>query len=152
MKVKIRTNLIGGVATAIFSLVLFNLSFQIEESISTTASVGSAFFPKMMAIVIFLLSIGMLIQSFFTKKHETIEIIISDELRVFLFLSIIVIYIIALKYLGFLISTIAMNISVLWILKSRKWGAYVICIAAALIVYAGFTYGLRIKLPRFMLF
>lgn len=150
MNIKIKTNLIGGIVAAVFSIVLFSLSFKIEESISTGSSVGSAFFPKMMAILIFLLSMGMLIQSIITKKYEIIDINVSDEIRVLLFLGIIVVYIISLKYLGFLIATIAMNSSVLWVLKSRKWKAYAICIVAAFVVYAGFRYGLRINLPRLM--
>lgn len=150
MKMKIRTNLTGGIFSALFAGVLWFLSLGIIEVMPNSTSVGANFFPKAMAVLLFIFSITLIVQSVFFKKEEIIELDLKGELRTMIFLAIIVAYVVLINLIGFLISTILMSSAVLWYLKCRDWKYYVICAAAAIVIFFGFTYGLRIKLPKLL--
>jgi putative tricarboxylic transport membrane protein len=148
MKLKLKTNLVSGVMFAIFAAIVWVLiPFQIQTTESTSVVVNAQFVPKMVAIIIFILSIMLLVQSLVFKKDKYVEINLDWELKVALFLLILIAYTVFMPIIGFLPASILFCCGALLYLKSKNWRYYLIAFAVIVTLFLVFTIVLKVPLP-----
>ena len=93
---------------------------------------GSAIWPRCLAVLLAVLSIGMVIDWM---------------------LLIFAVYCVVLRFGGFILASVIFIPSVMWVLGERKWlRAILVGVIATAAVYALFKFGLRVRLPQGILF
>jgi|GEM_PF-2328461 len=124
----------------------------------------SRFFPQVIAIAIMGISVLMFANNYLIHLHDkrtaasqptqspqTIaKTSASDwlnERRAFILLGIILLYALLFKPLGFIISTALATTGILFALKVRKIGSYVIVYAFSAMIYLIFKFVLYVRLP-----
>ncbi|ALX47567.1 tripartite tricarboxylate transporter TctB family protein [Lentibacillus amyloliquefaciens] len=139
-------------------LLLILIPFGIKES-AVSSGVGSAFFPKVLAVSMIILSISIIAKTFFNKgtEEEHDELVEEEAAKeqvkpnywnVLIVLLIMLIYIFVLiEYLNFVVSTIIAMVAVMAVLSVRKWYSYIIVIAFIVLTDYVFRELLSIQLP-----
>lgn len=153
MKITIKKNLWSGIITVVASLVLwFGLPYCIKsQATSLTAAVGPDYLPRLIIAIMGICGIGLILTSLVFKKDDTIEVVLKDELRTFLFVAIILAYILLMPVIGFLLSTILFSCAALFFMETRKPLHYVVVIVLSILIFVGFKYGLTVSLPTIIL-
>lgn len=148
MKLKFKTNLVSGILFAIFSVIVWVLiPFQIQTRESASVVVNAQFVPKLVAVLIFIFSIILLIQSLIFKKDKYVEINLGMELKVALFVLILAAYTLLMPVMGFLFSSILFCCGSLFYLKSKNWKYYLASFIVTVILFLVFTMVLKVPLP-----
>ncbi|MCT4596435.1 MAG: tripartite tricarboxylate transporter TctB family protein [Vallitalea sp.] len=149
MKIKIRTNLLGGILFLFFSIIAWILiPSQIEIGQSTTTLINAQFVPKMTLIIIFILSIVLIVLSLVSKKHQKyIELNLSKELKVVIFYVMLICYVLLIPVLGYRVSSILFCGIMLLYFKAKKWTYYVISFSVVLLLSYVFSSVLNVPLP-----
>lgn len=147
MKIRFRINLVSGIVFGLFSLVVWILiPFQILSKGSSTI-VNAQFVPQLVTILIFVFSIILLIQSLVFKKDRYVEINFKKEIKLLVFILMLVMYLILMPILGFLISSLVFCTGSLVYLKSRSWRHYVSTYIVVVALHIIFTMVLNVPLP-----
>lgn len=122
------------------------------KALFTTAGgsdVGSAFFPNVVAIIMLLCSIG----KFITSNEPDKEPFLSGRgwLRVLITLTVLALYVLGLKYLGFLCSTFVTCTVLVAVMKMGnpiKWMKLLMFSAVVTaVLYVLFSFVLQVWLP-----
>lgn len=149
MKVSVKKNLWSGIfAVAFGTLVWWQIPYQIlSKRRFATAAVGPEYLPRIMAIVLVVLGIMLIVQSVALRKDKAIILDLYEEGRVLVAIAMMAVYVAVTPRLGFLWSSIAVNVLLLLYLRCRNWRYYLVIVAATAAVYFSFKYGLDVKLP-----
>lgn len=119
---------------------------------------GSAIWPRCLAVLLAVLSIGMVIEGFVGKAYrnsnEAPINVKSPEMKgVYWMLLIFAAYCVVLRFGGFILASVIFIPSVMWVLGERKWlRAILVGVIATAAIYALFKFGLRVRLPQGVLF
>ena len=111
---------------------------------------GSAIWPRCLAVLLAVLSIGMVIEGFVSKAYRDnneapINLKAPEMKGIYWMLLIFAVYCVVLRFGGFIL--------VMWVLGERKWlRAILVGVIATAAVYALFKFGLRVRLPQGILF
>ena len=83
------------------------------------------------------------------KQAETAKkyLVLRDELRALLLAAVILVYAALFQILGYFISTLLAATVILLIFRVKKIWAYPVVYAAAVAIWAGFTFLLSVRLP-----
>lgn len=146
MKIKVKSNLAGGLFCILFSIILW-IIIPIQVSLNNNNTfIDARFMPKFMAIVIFIAGIMLVVQSRL-KEDKMIEINLNNELKSFLYIVVLIIYALLLSNLGFVISSIFLGIMTLLLLKTTNRKYYIIILGLVFVLKVVFNYLLKVPLP-----
>ena len=124
----------------IFSIIC-HYGFKVEWKLSPYL------FPLFISIMLCMLSISLILSSFSGLKEAKREK--GDRKTFLLFLLECAIYLIVLKYLGFLISTMLLLCAIVHLLGEKSWWKIIlISVVTSLIIYFLFGVYLGVMLPK----
>lgn len=151
-----KENIILGIM--FISLALFAIyettNFQKNPYGLSIDSLGAAFFPKLVSVLIILLS-ALLIVGELKKKNKKESSSFLDSKITFPLLigALVFIYSFLIRFLGYIISTIILNIVLLIIFKvEKKTSIIVFPVILTLLVYVIFKIAFRVPLAEGILF
>lgn len=153
MKIKLKKNLCSGVfAVLLGGGVLLSLPYTIKMKVAAiTSAVGPDYLPKLVLGIMILCGIGLIFTSLVLKKDEVVEIDISLEKKVLLYMGIFILYGIALHFIGFVISSLLFASLSLYLMESKKPQYYITAAVVVVVIFAAFKYGLKVPLPSLFL-
>ncbi len=154
MKLKYNSEIISGSVFLVAAAVLWLL---IPSQIKTmeTSVINAQTVPKIAIGGMGLFSLGMLLQGIFTIPKKEVVItrdgLRSDrfrkEVKSVVYAGMLLAYLAAITWLGFLISTLLLTISILLFYGARRWYYYAIPLTMVVVVYFIFKMLLRVSLP-----
>ncbi|MCT4542137.1 MAG: tripartite tricarboxylate transporter TctB family protein [Vallitalea sp.] len=149
MKIKIRTNLIGGIFFLLLSVIGWILiPSQIQVGKSSTTLIDAQFIPKLTMILICIFSIVLIVLSLINEKYEKyIELNISNELKVVVFYIMLIGYVLLIPIIGYEISSILFCGVMLLYFKAKKWTYYIVSFSVVLVLSFIFSKVLGVPLP-----
>lgn len=133
----------------LISIFLFFITFTFETLEMDKYSLETTFFPRLICIILFILSLILLIFSIIkkenkNKKIESTKIKYTVSTILFFF-----IYVFLLDKLGYLVSTIVFMISLLFLLKSKSILINIIfSVLFSGVIYFMFSKGFNVSLPE----
>lgn len=148
--IKFNQNIIGSIVfIALSSFGLFLTPSQIR--VTEKGSVNAQTFPKLLLEIILVCSIAILILEISKiirkKQTEKKEINILTEIRALILLCLMVGYLLLLKPIGFILSSILFGLGMLGYFRIRKWWYYLIIIVAGIVIGLVFQNLLHVRLP-----
>nr|WP_314531876.1 tripartite tricarboxylate transporter TctB family protein [uncultured Fusobacterium sp.] len=133
----------------LISIFLFFITFTFETLEMDKYSLGATFFPRLICIILFILSLILLIFSIIKKENKNKKIgstKIKYTVSTILFFFI---YVFLLDKLGYLVSTIVFMISLLFLLKSKSILINIIfSVLFSGVIYFMFSKGFNVSLPE----
>ena len=148
---KISRNQITGVALAIVGVVVIILTMQFNTPIKAEYP-GPKLFPLIAAVGLIGLGIGIFFQKDDSNK---IEISATMVKRILLMILITALYILGLKYMGFILSTPFYLYVVAWLFtkasvenKSKWWHLLIFAVVVTAAIYCMYVYAFSLRLPR----
>ncbi len=146
MEIKYRSNLVCGIASLIFTVVLCLLiPSQIPMSSTTSYGVTSRTIPYGIAMIMGGCGIGLIIQSLIFKKDKVKTINIHGELPALLMFITFLAYMLVFEK-EWPVSTALVGCISLFLAKSKKWQHYVIVVVLTIALYFIFVNILHIRL------
>ena len=114
-------------------------------------------YPKFIVIVLFGLTTLYLIQMILNAKRNGVESGKSDfagfqVVQFFGCLALTILYLLAVNFIGFYVSTFVFLVASLLFLKVKPLPTAIATVAILLLVYLAFTLFLKVKLPKGILF
>ena len=146
MKIRYRSNLASGIASLVFSALLFwliPLQIGVEQVVSY--GVNSRTIPYGIAIVLAVCGVALIVQSLVFKKDSYKEIVLHEEIPEVLLFAALLVYIFIFEK-EWPLSTAALGCITLWLSKCKKWYYYLIVAALAIGMYFLFVNVLHIRL------
>jgi putative tricarboxylic transport membrane protein len=146
-----RANIVGAVIGMGFSAFAFIATLGFKKF--RNVPVGPEFFPRWMAIGLFICSAALLIQALRVKQGAdkpapTISLRDKGMQRLLIGAAIVVVYAICWNILGFVIATPLAAFAIIFLLGYRKFPVMIIfSCAAAAIVYSAFHFFLGVDMP-----
>jgi len=154
MKLKYNSEIISGSVFLVAATVLWLL---IPNQINTmeTSAINAQTVPKIAIGGMGLFSLGLLLQGIFTIPKKEVAVtrdgLHSDRLRKevksVVYAGMLLAYLVAITWMGFLISTLLLTIAILIFYGARRWYYYAIPLTMVVVVYFIFKMLLRVSLP-----
>lgn len=112
--------------------------------------IPSSAIPKALMYVILFFGVIILIEALFQKTDTSEKANAGEWVKLLIVLGVLLMYILAIKYIGFYVSTlIALPAALKYFNKDMKWGTIAISsIVMLAVVYFLFEKGLTVKMPR----
>ena len=137
------------VSILISLLMLIIIPLQVSIAGSSAVGMTARTFPRFCAIGMLVCSVGLLVTTLIeNSKEQAPEIVKEEEKQVFMLLGLIIVYAIAMNYIGFFLATVAAGNIFLLMHKDKVWYHHVIYFVVILFSYLLFTRFLYIHLPR----
>ncbi|AEE92223.1 conserved membrane protein of unknown function [Tepidanaerobacter acetatoxydans Re1] len=150
-----RINIVTGIIFIALSIFIFVQSLSFQQTMITDNFIGAAFFPRMIAVIMLILSAILIVSSILEKDwHNDTSSIFKWETFKFPLIGVIVllIYIMLLDKLGFIIDTIILNIVLLSIFRyNNKILTLLLSCAITLAIFQVFQRILMVPLPSGLL-
>ena len=133
----------------IVSAFLFFITFNFEVFEMDKYSLGPAFFPRLVCILLFVVALILLIFSIKNKnysknKYKNLNLKYSIITIIFF-----IIYVFLIEKLGYLVSTIIFMTSIIFLLKSKSFLLNIIfSIIFSVVIYLMFSKGFNVSLPE----
>lgn len=150
MKIKIPTNLIGGILIMLLSFIVWLLipnQINIGEAAMQKAQSNSRLIPDMLAIGIGISGALLVFQSLVLKKEVYKEYNLGLEAKGAIYLVILIVYIVLVEYVGMLVACLLMGIGSLVYFRTKKIRRYIIIFAFFIVIYLVFSLVLKVKFP-----
>lgn len=150
MKIKIPTNLIGGILIMLLSFIVWMLipnQINIGEAAMQKAQSNSRLIPDMLAIGIGISGALLVFQSLVLKKEVYKEYNLGLEAKGAIYLVILIVYIVLVEYVGMLVACLLMGIGSLAYFRTKKIRRYIIIFAFFIVIYLVFSLVLKVKFP-----
>jgi uncharacterized membrane protein len=149
--------ILAGVCSILGILILLLIPFQVSAVSSNEKTLGADFFPRFIGILLIVASIGLFVETYIAHRmgHEAEGKIDSEwkkERKVLMIFLMLVVYIVALQYIGFIVGSILFGVAMMYVLGVRTWWFYLIFIGSVFLVYYVFHFLLYVHLPSFSLF
>ena len=122
------------------ALVLISVPLTIQDP--GVSVMGPRVFPYFIGACMVILSMALMLTSEEERKRA-----LRDELRALLLAAVILVYAALFQILGYFISTLLAATVILLIFRVKKIWAYPVVYAAAVAIWAGFTFLLSVRLP-----
>ena len=154
MKIKYNSEIISGglfgIVAAILWLLIPSQIQTLEKSVINAQTV-----PSIAIGGLFIFSIGLLLQGIVSMPKKEIYISAESfktesfkkELKSVIFALILLIYAVLISFVGFIISTSALVISILLFYSAKKWYYYAITLGTVFLAYYVFAKVLYVSLP-----
>lgn len=135
---------------AILAGILFYATKGFPEIVQKVP--GAGFWPRILAVVLLILSVALLLESLFSdqvKKEDPIRFRDPRMKKVYLALGMLALYMLILVYGGFIISSLLLVPALMYLLGERRVKMLIIVsLALTGTIYLFFTLLLRITLPQ----
>lgn len=145
-----KKSLLVSVIFFVFGIFLYVQSLGIKHMMKN--DVGSAFFPKVIAITIMVVAVIRLVLTLRSKESTQVKKSNSDMVGGWLTILLIGLYVLTFNAAGFLISTaVYLFLQILVLIPADKRRIPVITtisVVAPLLIYALFVYAINIPLPK----
>ena len=149
-----KANMVCGIIGMVFSAAAFIKTLSFRQFLNVP--VGPEFFPRYLASGLFICSLVLFLQQFWSKDkrpNPSISPLNKDIQRILLGLLIIIVYCVFWENIGFLIISPPALFVIMLLLGKRKYLSMAIfSIAATIIIFAGFRFFLRIDMPLGLLY
>ncbi|HJH06773.1 MAG TPA: tripartite tricarboxylate transporter TctB family protein [Fusobacterium ulcerans] len=134
----------------IVSAFIFYSSTQFNMAFIGNSGLGPDFFPKVIAVILFILSAMLFVGSIKNKDKKSIY---NPNMKyTFMVIFAFAVYIFLIDRIGYLISTVIFAFVVITILKSKsKILNIIFAIAFPIALYLLFTYAFKVSLPTGLL-
>lgn len=134
----------------IVSAFIFYSSTQFNMAFIGNSGLGPDFFPKVIAVILFILSVMLFVGSIKNKDKKSIY---NPNMKyTFMVIFAFTVYIFLIDRIGYLVSTVIFAFVVITILKSKsKILNIVFAIAFPIALYLLFTYAFKVSLPTGLL-
>ena len=134
----------------IVSAFIFYSSTQFNMAFIGNSGLGPDFFPKVIAVILFILSVMLFVGSIKNKDKKSIY---NPNMNyTFMVIFAFAVYIFLIDRIGYLVSTVIFAFVVITILKSKsKILNIVFAIAFPIALYLLFTYAFKVSLPTGLL-
>lgn len=146
-----KANIVGAIIGMGFSTVAFIMTLSFKKF--KNVPVGPEFFPRWMALGLFICSAALLIQALKTKPANdkpapTLSLFDKGMQRLLAGAAIIVVYALCWEILGFIIATPLVMFALMFLLGLRRYPVMILfsCIGM-LIVFCAFRFLLGIDMP-----
>lgn len=150
-----KINIITGFIFIALSIFIFVQSLNFQQTMIIDNFIGAAFFPRMIAVILLILSAILIISSILEKDghDESSSIFKWETFKLPLVgVAVLFIYIMLLDKLGFIIDTIILNIVLLTIFKyENKMLTLLLSCAITLVIFQVFQKMLMVPLPSGLL-
>ena len=144
---KINPVLIEGIVLCALSVLGIIFSIICHYGFKVEWKLSPYLFPLFISIMLCILSISLILSSFSGLKEAKREK--GDRKTFLLFLLECAIYLIVLRYLGFLISTMLLLCAIVQLLGEKSWWKIIlISVVTSLIIYFLFGVYLGVMLPK----
>lgn len=130
----------------IVSAFIFYLSTQFDMAFIGDSGLGPDFFPQVIAIILFILSVTLFVINIINKDKKSVY---NPNIKyTFMVIFSFAVYIFFINIIGYLISTIIFAFVVITILKSKSKVLNIIfAIIFPVALYLLFTYAFKVSLP-----
>ncbi len=146
---KVRSNLVGGVASILFAAALFIIiPSQIDQTIMGNEYISSRLVPQLIAGVIALCGFVLVFKSLVIGQEQIREISLPVEKRAILFFIMMLAFLFAVSTIGFLAAGLGMAAAALLFQRVRSARQYLIVLVVIAVVYSAFVHGLQVPLPE----
>lgn len=134
----------SGLALSVYVYVVSDAFKRVGEGLSE----NPAYYPRILALLLALFSCGILIGAI--RRRQAIVVKVNRELfgNIGKFLGILIFYILILKSVGFILSTVLFSFAMIWLLGSTRKQAAIYALPISLVVYFVFSYLLKVPLPK----
>lgn len=133
----------------IISAFLYFITFNFEVFEMDKYSLGPAFFPRLICIILFLIALILLIFSIKNKNCSKIKNKNPNLKYSVITIIFFIIYVFLIEKLGYLTSTIIFMISIIFLLKSKSLLINIIfSVIFSSVIYLLFSKGFNVSLPE----
>lgn len=131
----------------VISVFLFSVTFNFEVLEMDNYSLGPAFFPRLICILLFIIALILLILSIKNNsKYNFKNINLKYSIITIIFF---IIYVFLIEKLGYLVSTIIFMTSIIFLLRSKSFLLNIIfSIIFSVVIYLMFSKGFNVSLPE----
>lgn len=146
-----KANIVSALIGMIFSGTAFVLTFGFRQFPSV--QIGPEFFPRILAIGLFICSFALFIQAIITsppkqEKSPTLSPFDSNMRRLFIGAIIIFLYILSLQPVGFPITTPLTMFALMYLLNFRRYLVMVlVSLGTTVVVFSAFWIILNVDVP-----
>lgn len=151
MKIKVKSNMVSGIAAVVFAVALFVIiPFQIVDI--SNKLIKADFLPKLMAGIILICGICLIAKCLrHPESEKVIEIDLMKEARVIMYFAALVLFVVLFTRIGFLLDSLWLAVFTLIFVKDKNPIHYAITIAYVVILFIVFKYALSVPLPTIVL-
>jgi len=140
-------------AGVFITLSLFIIAFALELPASRKGVPGPGTWPILISLIMLFSAITVAIKSFNDKDKKPLGIAGKEQIRVYISMASLVIYLIAMTFIGFAVSTFVMLYGFITWFSSYKWYFRVIsAFAITAVIYCVFHYVLKVPFRFGVLF
>lgn len=140
-------------AGVFITLSLFIIAFALDLPASRKGVPGPGTWPILISLIMLFSAITVAIKSFNDKDKKPLGIAGKEQIRVYLSMISLVIYLIAMTFIGFAVSTFVMLYGFITWFSSYKWYFRVISsFAITAVIYCVFHYVLKVPFRFGVLF
>lgn len=151
MKLKLRTNLVSGIAASVFAVLLWFISYIQVVDVSNKM-IKADFLPRLIAVIIFACGIWLIADSIrHPEKDKEKEIDLKQESRVLIYMAVLVAYVALFEKIGFMLDSLMLALFTLVFVHDKKTLHYVIVAIYVTAIFFIFKYALGIPFPTLFL-
>jgi len=146
-----KANIVTGLAFSVFSIFVIMMSMQLPSSKNGVPGPGT--WPIAIAVIMLLASLTVLINAIRGNDEESLVLNTIDHYRVYISMGILIIYLIAMYYIGFCIASFSMLYAfITWFGDYKLIKRLVISTIVVAFVYLVFTRVLHVPFRFGILF
>lgn len=135
------------------ALSLFIITFALQLPSSRNGVPGPGTWPILMSIVMLIAAITVAVQALKDKHEVTIDIAGKDQIRVYISMISLIIYLIGMYFIGFAVSSFVMLYGFITWFGNYKWHFRVLyAFVITTVVYGVFQYVLKVPFRFGLLF
>jgi len=151
-----KANIIAGIIGMGFSCAVYIVTLGFRKF--KNVPIGPEFFPRWLAIGLFICSAVLLVQAIRGKSADdhpapTLSLFDKGIQRLLIGVGIIVVYAISWNFLGFIIATPLALFAIMFLLGLRRyWAMIAFSLGAMIVIFCAFRYLLGIDMPLGILY
>jgi putative tricarboxylic transport membrane protein len=140
-------------ASIFVALSLFTITFALQLPASRNGVPGPGTWPILISIIMLLSAMAIGIKAFIEKDTVSLNMAGKDQIRVYISMASLVLYLLSMVFIGFAISTFVMLYSFITWFGNYKWYFRVTCsLIITAVVYCIFHYVLKVPFRFGLLF
>lgn len=142
-KFRIPTMKASGICAVLLGVVLLML-MPSQVKITGQSGITSRTTPLLLSYIMILCGIGLFLKGSIGKREDYKEVIIGDEVCKLIFIVMLIAYVFAIDYIGFMSASLIFTMALLWFTGERKKSRYLVVAAGVVIIYMAFRFLLKV--------
>ncbi|MCI8517641.1 MAG: tripartite tricarboxylate transporter TctB family protein [Hungatella sp.] len=145
---KIPSNLVGGLLSlAVGAGIVLLTPGQIQDIYSDQTGVTSASVPCAIGYILAVLGVGLMVMSLVFHREDDVVIHRSEEMMAAGVFGVLLYYVFAMEYMGYLLNSIIAATAILLLQKNRSWKIAAATLGTVAAIYVIFIYFFGVQLP-----